>query len=278
MLACGDGYNSTGLSGAPGRTIYAVDAQNGLLNFGENRPDQVTRRGITGLPAGESIVGIDFQPSTGQLPALGMTSRIYTIDITTAAATAIGTAPFTPTLTGTAFGFDFNPVPNRIRVHTDADQDLRIVPANPGATGTPGAVAFVDGTRAYAAGDAGAGTNPSIAGTAYTNSIAPAATSPAPTATVLFAIDAARDVLVRLANPNDGLLTTVGPLGVATTTDVGFDIAGTTEAPIAYATLTPSATSRSRLYTISTATGAATLVGEVRNTAAIRGIAISPTL
>ena len=45
----------------------------------------------------------------------------------------------------------------------------------------------------------------------------------------------ARDVLVTLAAPNDGIMTTVGSLGVNTTGDVGFDIAGNNGA--AYVTL-----------------------------------------
>lgn len=61
---------------------------------------------------------------------------------------------------------------------------------------------------------AGALQTPQIGGTAYTNSVAGA------TSTTLYAIDVARDVLVTLANPNDGIITTVGPLGVNTTADV----------------------------------------------------------
>src|SRR4051812_11802290 len=47
---------------------------------------------VTGMQAGESLVGIDQRPSTGQLLGVGSTSRIYVLDPATGAATQIGTA------------------------------------------------------------------------------------------------------------------------------------------------------------------------------------------
>ena len=46
---------------------------------------------------------------------------------------------------------------DRIRVHTDASQNLRLVP-------TAGAAGVVDGMIAYAATDPGAGTTPALVG------------------------------------------------------------------------------------------------------------------
>lgn len=248
-----------GTPGAAGRTIYGIDVGNNLVVFASARPDLVSRKvAVTGLSSGEQIQGIDFRPVDGKLYALGSSSRIYTLDTLSGAATAVG-AVFTPTLTGTDNGFDFNPVADRIRVHTDAAQNLRLVP-------TTGAIGVVDAALAYAAGDAGAGTAPGIAGTAYTNSVAGATT------TTLYAIDATRDVLVIISNPNDGMLTTVGALGVNTTGSVGFDIQGAD----AYATLTGTGTTFSTLYRINTGTGAATVIGNVGGSAQLRGIAIAP--
>lgn len=250
----------TGLSGPRGRSIFAVDESNALVVFGAMRPDQAESVGtITGLQSGEAIVGIDFRPVDGRLYAVGSSSRIYVVDTATAAATVVQGTAFTPTLSGAAFGVDFNPVPDRIRTHSDAEQNLRLHPVT-------GSVGAVDSTLAYATGDAGAGTNPSVVATAYTNSVAGATT------TTLFAIDAARDVLVTLAAPNDGMMRTVGALGVNTSELAGFDIAGNDGA--AYATLTTSG-SRSALYTINTTTGAATLVGNVDHNRRLRGIAIA---
>lgn len=248
-----------------GRTIYAVNGNNALLAFGALRPDLISRQAtITGLQTAEQILGIDFRPVDGRLYALGSTSRVYVIDTVTAAASPAGTAAFTPALNGVGFGFDFNPVPDRIRVHSDAQQDLRLHPVT-------GAVAAVDGTLAYVTGDPGFGIAPMITGTAYTNSFA------GTISTVLYAIDAGRDVLVTLANPNDGQLTTVGALGVNTTGDVGFDIAG--NSGDAFATLTTGAGAGgtgSTLYVVNPTSGALFRIGNVGSMSPIRGIAISP--
>lgn len=195
----------TGPTGATnnGRTIYGIDGANMLVAFGAQRPDIIHRRAtVTGLQQGETLQGIDFGPVDGRLYALGSSSRIYTLDTLNGAATPVGSAAFTPTLVGTAFGFDFNPVPNRIRIHSSGAQNLRLVPLLGG--GTDGTVAATDGTLVYALTDGGTLQMPQIGGTAYTNSVAGA------TSTTLYAIDFARDVLVTLANPNDGVITTVG--------------------------------------------------------------------
>ena len=76
-----------------------------------------------------------------------------------------------------------------------------------------------------------------------------------------------------LPSPNNGKITTIGALGANTSEFVGFDITGDTG--IAYATLTLGAAGSS-LYTINLTTGAATLVGDVDNGAALRGIAVAP--
>jgi len=256
----------TGPTGsAAGRTIYGVDSQNMLVAFGSLRPDVIQRRvAITGLQPGEQVLGIDFRPVDSKLYALGTTSRVYTLDTLSGAATSVSAAPFTPLLSGTSFGFDFNPVPDRIRVHSDTDQDLRLNPAT-------GATAAVDSILAYRVGDTGAASNPGIGGTAYTNSVAGATT------TVLYAIDAVRDVLVTLANPNDGRLTTVGSLGVNSTGDIGFDIAGSNGA--AYATLTTGAGANgtgSTLFLVNLSTGSLFPIGNVSGAAPLRGIAIAP--
>lgn len=244
-----------------GRTIYGIDADNKLVVFGSLRPDLVTSAlVVTGVQAGEKIEGLDFRPVDGQLYALGSTGRIYTINLTTAAATPVSATPFA-TLTGASFGWDFNPTVDRIRLHSDQEQDLRLVP-------TTGALAATDGELSYAVGDVGFGTNPAVVGTAYTNSVAGATT------TTLFAIDAARAVLVTVNPPNNGTLVTVGSLGTTTTTDVGFDIAGNNNT--GYVTLTSVAGGASMLYVINLATGTLFPVGNVANARPLRGITVAP--
>lgn len=244
-----------------GRTIYGIDTDNRLLAFGSLRPDVVFNSPIvTGLLSGEKIEGIDFRPVDSQLYALGSTGRVYRLNLTTGAATQVGTAPF-GTLTGTSFGWDFNPTVDRIRLHSDQEQNLRLDPA-------AGTLAATDVNLAYGAGDPGFGVNPTVVGSAYTNSVAGA------TVTTLYAIDAARSSLVIVNPPNNGTLLTVGPLGTTTTTDVGFDIAGNNGT--AYVTLTAVAGSPSALYVINLATGGLFPVGNVANPKPLRGIAVSP--
>jgi hypothetical protein len=260
-----------GTPGSPGtnfsgRTIYAVDSNNTLITFGALTPGtRVGLVGINGLAAGETVLGIDFRPLDDQLYAVTSASRLYTIDVGTGLATPVGGGALTTPLAGTTFGVGFNPAVDRLRIHTSSEQNLRVnQTANP-------LVTLVDVPLAYAAGDVNAGDDPRIAGTAYTLSL-----RPAPTSTELFAIDAGQDVLVRLNNPNDGQLTTVGGLGFDTSDDVGFDIAGDTD--VAYATLTPAgaAGGPSRLYTVNLRSGQVTVVGQVGHASPIRGIAVAP--
>ena len=262
-----------GASVPRGATIFGVDDRNTLVSFGRGNPTrgEVLRIPITGLGTSETVVGIDFRAnapgvSDRRLYAITSGNRVVTVDTTTGAATIIGTAAFTPALTGTSFGVDFNPQADRIRLHSDAEQNLRLNPLT-------GVVAATDTALAYADGDVNAGQNPTIVGTAYTNSV------PGATATDLFAIDADRDALVLLESPNSGKLTTRGTLGVNTTLAVGFDIvgagAGTSFVGTAYATLTGNPT-RSQLYTINLATGLASLIGDVAHDRPLIGIAIAP--
>lgn len=247
-------------------TIFAVNSNNQLLSFNSGTPGVVASRTITGLQGGEQVLGIDFRPATGQLFALTNASRVYTLNTSSGAATAVSGIPLATPLSGNAFGFDFNPVPDRIRVVSDNDQNLRLNPTN-------GAIAAVDTALAYAAGDANANANPNIVGAAYTSSMAGATT------TTLYVIDSNLDTLALQGSiggtpnsPNGGQLTTVGALGINTTDQVGFDIASQTGA--AFASLTTQGATTSGLYSINPTSGAATLLGEIGGGAVIRDITV----
>jgi len=220
--------------------FYGVTQDNQLVQF---QSDNVTNvapiRSITGLPGGENIVGIDIRPATGQLYGVGKTSRLYLINPRTGAASQVGATPFVPSLAGTSFGVDFNPTSDRMRVVSDADQNLRLDPTN----GT----AVADTNLAYVAGDPGAGTNPNVSAVAYTNSFAGS------TSTTLFDIDNARHVLAIQDPPNNGTLTTVGPLGTNNSA-VAFDIGS---GNVGYAVLTEEH-NRQGLYRIDLTNGHAT--------------------
>jgi hypothetical protein len=248
------------------QTVYAVTNSNMLLQFNSTSPGTIrTQRVISGLQTGEVIQGIDFRPANGQLYALGSTSRLYTIDPQSGAATVLGTQPFTPTLSGSAFGFDFNPVPDRIRVVSDADQSLRLNPNN-------SAVAGIDSTLVYSSTDINAGQDPNVVAAAYTNNIS------GTTSTTLYVIDSNLDVLARQGgpggtpSPNGGQLSTVGALGQNVTDTLGFDI---TPLGTAYVATTAPGGSSSSLGTIDLATGRITPIGTIGGGEIIRDIAVT---
>jgi uncharacterized protein (TIGR03437 family) len=250
-------------------TIYAVTANNNLISFGAGTPGTIAKSvALSGLPQGETIVGIDFRPKTNALYGVSSASRVYTINTTTGAATAVGAA-FTPAANGTAFGVDFNPVPDRIRFVSDNEQNLRLNPDT-------GATAATDTALAYATGDVNAAANPNIVGAAYTNNFNGATT------TTLYGIDSNLDILVRQGSvggapdsPNNGKLNTIGALGVNTSDQVGFDISAPND--VAYASLTTQGANASSLYSINLNTGAATLIGTIGGGAIVRDIAIPVT-
>jgi hypothetical protein len=237
-----------------GLRIYGLDGANNLVEFGSRSEDEVRRREIRGLQPGEVLVGIDYR-ADARLYGVGNSSRLYFIDTDDATATPVA-GPFVPALEGEAFGTDFHPGEDRLRVQGSGGQNLRLDPA--------GTVSATDARLAYAPGDPGAITAPRIAGAAYTTG------SP----TLLYGIDSNRDVLVTLPSPETGVVRTVGPLGLNTSDDVGFDIAVTREGPIAFAVLSEGRVSR--LYRIDLATGTPTLVGRLASRTPIRSIAAEP--
>lgn len=226
---------------------YAVDNNNNLLAFNFTNMSTPVSKLITGLQAGETILGIDMRPATGQLFALGSSSRLYTINMASGAATSVSAAPFATVLSGTSFGFDFNPTVDRIRVVSNTGQNIRLNPLT-------GDIAAVDlplnpGT-------------PNITAAAYTNNFAGA------TSTTLYDIDITTDKLYMQNPPNNGTLVEAGSLGVDATAENGFDIGGTSN--MAYTILKVGSTNY--LYSINTATGAATQMAVFPT--AVKGFAI----
>lgn len=224
--------------------VVALTSGNRLLFFDSATPGTVTKLITINTVGNETLVGIDFRPATGDLYAFGPSGRLYVLNLTSnAATTPAGTATG---LAGTRFGFDFNPTVDRIRVVNENDQNVRLHPDT-------GAIAGTDNTLAFAATDVNTGANPNVVAVAYTNNFAGAG------ATVLYDIDSSLNALLVQSNPNGGTLNTVGPLGVDTTDNVGFDISARTG--VAFASLTVGTTTG--LYTINLGSGAATLVGTI---------------
>lgn len=231
---------------AQAELIYGLTTNNQLISFSSNNPLGATApMAITGLNAGATLLGIDFRPATGELYGMGNDSQLYRINRFNGSATAVG-GPFSTTLVGNSFGFDFNPTVDRIRITSNTGQNLR---ANPDT----GAIVFVDGSLTYNPGDVQFGQPPAIVGSAYTNNFAGAMT------TQLFNLDAALDTLVLQSPPNDGGLVTIGSTGVDITNLTGFDISTNGNAYISI----ERGGVPSWLYSINLMTGQATLIGQI---------------
>jgi len=232
----------------PDLNLYALTADAKLLFLNAKNPSSVTSEvAITGLQTGETLLGIDFRPATGQLYGIGSSSRIYIIDPKTGISRAVNTTAFTPALNGNSVGFDFNPTVDRIRLITSAGQNLRLNPET-------GLLATADANINGVA-------NAKTTAAAYTENRAGAAT------TILYDIDVANDKLHKQDPPNDGKLVEVGSLGIDAEDASGFDIS-----PDGTALAALSVGGSSALYTIDLATGKAAKIGTLRTQ--IVGIAI----
>lgn len=243
-----------------GEEIFAVTVSNQLINFNSDSPWFYSSRPITGMSPGEQALGIDFRPAppSGRLYVLGSTSRLYRIDDAfTGVAVPVG-GTLSPALNGTNFGFDFNPTVDRIRVISDAGQNIRLHP-------DLGTVAAVDSMLKFTLSDVNAAATAMAGGAAYTNNMASASS------TTLYDIDAGLDILVTQAPPNNGRLNTVGSLGVNVSGVNGFDVSGFTG--VAFAIFDTGAPVSS-LFTINLMTGSATLKGQLGCGEVVRGMSV----
>jgi hypothetical protein len=273
--------------------MIGLTDQNEIVRFSSATPGTLsTPLAITGITAGESIVGIDFRAATGQLFGLGVnpttdTGTVYRIDPQTAAATTIGAASgiaYVDSMGATidlpdpatvGYGFDFNPVADRIRVVTGSGLNFR---ANQN-DGTP-----VDGNSGSMGTQPDSNINGAVTaadGSAYTNS------SGSPTATTLYALDSGSNSLYVQNLPNAGtetlpLTVTLGGATLDFSSVNGFDIPGYVSVAANNAAVTSGNAFAvlgvggvNKLYSIDLATGAATDLGAVgAGTGALRGLAV----
>jgi Domain of unknown function (DUF4394) len=241
-------------SSKDGRTFYATDNQGNLLSFSADNPRKIdSSQPISGLPTGVTLRGIDFRPATGELYGVGSDSVVYRVSPVTGKAVAEGPA-FTPGLNGRFFGVDFNPTVDRIRVTSDANQNLRLVPD----------------TGALAGADANLNPNdPTVVGSAYTNSSF-SATPPA--STVLYALDALDNALYVQNPPNNGTLTMPTPVDINVRGDAGFDIAGKNN--VGYVATAGDRRPGAELYRVNVQTGDTRKLGQIgRGSVVITGLA-----
>ena len=253
LAASGGGHGraggSTGRTDSAKRMVFATDSAGNLLSFRAAAPDAARSRPITGLPGGVVLKGIDFRPATGDLYALGSDKVVYRVNPRTAIAVAEGPAFETAAtaLAGDRIGFDFNPTVDKIRVTSDADDNLRLDP-------DPGSLLATD-TKLTPA-------EVTVVGSAYTNSSF-AAFANRPATTMLFAIDVASSPdRIWLQNPaNAGTLVTARSLGVDLRSDLGFDIAGADD--VGYLAGTRTGRSGAELYRVDVTTGDTRRLGRI---------------
>lgn len=240
---------------AEAESIFVLGFQNRLLSFDSASPDNLqTQSVITGIQPGESIIGIDFRPSTGQLYAVS-TANIYTVNPATGAATLV--SALSAPLGGGGHGVAFNPVTEQLQV-TDAFVQSFRVNVDTGQVS-------LDPLLRYADGDINAGEPPTLTGLAFSNDFNGASS------TAFYGIDGVLGVLAVQSPFSISTVNTVGLLGTDTSGNagvIGFDISGLTG--IAYAALTAAGgpdgfSNFDQLYTINLNTGLATPVGRIGN-------------
>lgn len=258
--------------------IYAVTGSNQLIQFNAGQPQKIlVRKALSGLAAGERLLGIDYRVAKGQLFGLGTSGQLYRIDPVAGSASAVGTPSALPREGATEWGFDFNPTVDRIRVVNDAGFNLRlhpdtgaIVDGNPDLPGTQ-----FDGRLAYDASDVNAGKSPGIVAAGYTYN------KDNEKITTNYALDGKLGLLVHqgtkegvqpMVSPNTGRLYTVGSLGIGSFAHATLDISDVSNA--AYAAVSQG--SVSRWYRIDLSSGRATLIGTIAGGEAVVGAAIEP--
>jgi Domain of unknown function (DUF4394) len=255
-----------------GRSLSAVGltTDGRLVRFSTDRPGRTRNIGKVqkGLSGDQSLIGIDYRVQDGKLYGVGSGGGIYTLSDTDASASKVG--QLTVGLMGTAFGVDFNPAANRLRVISDAGQNLRhnlddataTAPPLAGMTQNDGTLTIPPATTPAAG----------VTGAAYTNN-----DLDANTATTLFDIDTVNDTVVVQSPANNGLLAPTGKLQVDAGTSVGFDIYsrnrfGVTQGNTGYATV--SVLGRYSFFQVNLLTGKLSRIGGFRADTQVMDLAI----
>jgi hypothetical protein len=244
----------------PARTIYGVTGDNYLLSFNGARPDTI----LSSVKLnGETILALDFRPLTGKLYGFGLSGQLYIINLTTGAMTPVGTPSVTNLLEGfTDFGFDFNPVTDRIRIITPngGGRNLQLNPDT-------GAIASQDAPLAFAPGDVNAGNPLFVLALANSNNFTGAPSTTTYGINVKGFFTQADLVTVGSKggsplSPNTGQVFTVGPMGLGSSGDTGLDIS---DNGLAYAmTSFPEESDEVAINQVNLETGASTSLGIVR--------------
>jgi DNA-binding beta-propeller fold protein YncE len=238
---------------AQAQTVAALvgDDTLAIVDAGKRKVERTVK--VTGLPG--RLAGIDVRPADGMLYGLAEDGTVVTIDPMSGKATQKSKLE-TMLAPGTMATVDFNPAADRLRVIGADGTNLR-------ANVDDGKVTK-DGALKFAEADAMKGKTPKVVAGAYTNSVKGAKE------TVLYDIDAA-GALLRQVPPNDGVLNTIGMVGVPTER-AAFDIAPDGNGGNnAYLMAGPT------LYKVDLASGKATEAGRIEGVGEVRDIAVMPS-
>ena len=249
-----EGCASGRMTGGSRLLATALTDDGRLLCFNVRNPGKAREIGqVQGLLAADTaLIGVDYRIQDGLLYGVGNGGGVYRIDTDNATATFVNS--LSVPLSGAAFGVDFNPAADRLRIISDDGQNLR-------HNVNPGGVTIADAALNYTAGVAAAG----IGGAAYTNNDADPNTG-----TTLFDLDTTLDQVVLQSPPNTGALASTGKLGADLDAAAGFDIYtrsvdGITAGNLGFAALTDGS-GTSQLYRVDLLNGRATPVGAFAET------------
>ncbi len=225
-----------------------------LVSFRARSPHRTKDIGyLSGFVGSDTaMVGIDFRVQDGKLYGVGNAGGVYRIDPRSAEATFVNL--LTVPLTGTVFGVDFNPAADRLRIISDAGQNLA-------HNVNEGGVTVANGTLTYTAPPAASVTALGVTAAAYSNNdVNPN------TATTLVDLDTTLDQVVIQSPPGNGILVPTGKLGVDAGAAAALDIysllgEGVTIGNFPFAAL--SVNGRYRFYSINLTTGQALSLGRL---------------
>lgn len=228
-------------------TAHAASAQQIVALVGDNTIALIdpAKRQVTAsvsVKGVKKLHGIDVRPADGMLYGITDDGMIVTIDPKTgesAKKAELSEKVKTGTVT-----VDFNPAADRLRIMSSDGTSHRV--------NVDDGKVVVDGSHKYADTDANKGKKPNVVAGSYTNSVK------GTKETTLYNIDASAGTFVRQAPPNDGVLNTIGSLGIKVGGPVAFNIVNTGEGQNA-AWLVSGGT----LYSVDIATGKATAAGAI---------------